>query len=310
MPGSIQYDYLTIVKSMVTDHSLAGSFGPLDSALRRETPSMHVLRLLPFSVLLAAGLASCGGSSGESSTSDNTGTPAGTGETDEVAPTPATVVDWDASKGTVSVSGTVRFEGDPPKRRKVDMGSDDDCIASHTEPPPDEFAVIGDDGGLKDVLVCVTRGLEGWSFPVPTEPAQLNQVGCTYKPHMLAVRVGQPLEIANGDPLTHNVHSFAKKNKSFNQSQSKGSDNLTRTFTRTELLVSVKCDIHGWMNTSVGVVDNPFHAVTGPDGTFDLGSLPPGEYTIEAHHGGFGRNKEKVTLVDGEAKTLDFTFSE
>ena len=45
-----------------------------------------------------------------------------------------------------------------------------------------------------------------------------------------------------------------------------------------------KCDVHGWMNAYVGVLDHPYFAVTDKDGKFDLKTLPPGTYTIEAWH--------------------------
>ena len=47
-------------------------------------------------------------------------------------------------------------------------------------------------------------------------------------------------------------------------------------------MIRVKCNIHGWMHAFIGVVDNPYFAVTGDDGTFELKNVPPGEYTIEA----------------------------
>ena len=190
------------------------------------------------------------------------------------------------------------------------MGSDATCQGLHTEPPLDDSVIVGADGGLKDVLVCVRKGLEGWSFPVPTEVVYLTQEGCTYVPHVLGIRVDQPLEIINGDDVTHNVHTFPRKNNSFNQTQAKGGANLKKSFARAELLLPVKCDIHGWMSSYIGVVDNPFFAVSSADGHFDLGKLPPGEYTIEAHHEVFGRQKQTVTVADGESKAIEFTFSE
>ena len=49
-------------------------------------------------------------------------------------------------------------------------------------------------------------------------------------------------------------------------------------------MVPFKCDVHGWMNAYVGVSINPYFAVTDKDGKFDLKTLPPGTYTIEAWH--------------------------
>ena len=57
-----------------------------------------------------------------------------------------------------------------------------------------------------------------------------------------------------------------------------------RTFTEPEVMVPFKCDVHGWMNAWVGVLDHPYFAVTGSDGAFDMSDLPPGDYVIEAWH--------------------------
>ena len=49
-------------------------------------------------------------------------------------------------------------------------------------------------------------------------------------------------------------------------------------------MVPFKCDVHGWMNAYVGVLEHPYFAVTDKDGKFTLKGLPPGTYTIEAWH--------------------------
>ena len=35
-------------------------------------------------------------------------------------------------------------------------------------------------------------------------------------------------------------------------------------------MVPFKCDVHGWMNAYVGVLDHPYFAVTDKDGKFEL----------------------------------------
>ena len=85
---------------------------------------------------------------------------------------------------------------------------------------------------------------------------------------------------------------------------------LTRdkVFTAKEVMVPFKCDVHGWMNAYVGVLDHPYYAVTDKDGKFELKSLPPGTYTIEAWHEKLGAQEQKVTLGQKESKDVSFTF--
>jgi hypothetical protein len=80
------------------------------------------------------------------------------------------------------------------------------------------------------------------------------------------------------------------------------------TFTKKEVMVPFKCDVHGWMNAYVGVLDHPYFATTGGDGAFALNKLPPGTYTIEAWHEKFGTQTQSVTVGPKESKEITFTF--
>jgi hypothetical protein len=73
-------------------------------------------------------------------------------------------------------------------------------------------------------------------------------------------------------------------------------------------MVPFKCDVHKWMTAYVGVVEHPFFAVTGGDGSFALKGLPPGTYTIEAVHEKLGRQTANVTLVEKGTGTVAFAF--
>jgi hypothetical protein len=83
----------------------------------------------------------------------------------------------------------------------------------------------------------------------------------------------------------------------------------TEVFSEPEIMVPIKCDVHSWMNSYIGVVSNPFFAVTGDDGTFDLSELPAGTYTIEAWHEKYGTQTQEVTVGDGDAQEISFSFS-
>ncbi|HEX6884210.1 MAG TPA: carboxypeptidase regulatory-like domain-containing protein [Planctomycetota bacterium] len=220
---------------------------------------------------------------------------------------PATAAPGD-EPGTVR--GKAAFQGEAPRRRKVDMGSDPACHALHeAEPLRDESILVDDKGGLANVFVYVSKGIDG-KFTPPTEPAVLDQKGCCYVPHVLGMQVGQKLVIRNSDPVTHNVHSFAKKNKAFNQSQQSGGKELEHVFDKEEVLMQIKCDIHGWMSTYVGVVEHPFFAVTRADGSFEIPKLPPGEYTLTAKHEALGTQKTTLTVAAGGTVETSFSFAE
>jgi hypothetical protein len=215
---------------------------------------------------------------------------------------------WDPAAGTAEIKGSIKFNGKAPRRRKVDMGADEQCTKMHEKAPLDETVIVNDNGTLRNVFVWVKKGLDGWTFPVPSEAKVLEQKGCTYVPHVFGIMVGQALTVRNGDDTMHNIHGLGQKNAEFNFSQPKKGQEDVRKFANTEVMLKVKCDVHGWMSSYAGVVPHPFYAVSGEDGSFKLPALPPGEYEIEVWHEKYGTQTATVKLGDKESKQLDFTF--
>ena len=103
-----------------------------------------------------------------------------------------------------------------------------------------------------------------------------------FQPRVIGIQTGQPLEITNSDPVTHNVHPLAQLNREWNHSQGPGEAPLARKFLRPEVMIRVKCNIHSWMRAFIGVVANPYFAVSGPNGTFEIPNMPPGDYVAVA----------------------------
>ena len=209
-----------------------------------------------------------------------------------------------AAPGTVT--GRVMFEGAPPKPRPLRMESDPLCMP--VKGAVSESLVVDASGGVQYAFVYVKDGLGSRTFPVPTTPAQLDQKGCVYTPHVLGVRVGQPVYIQNSDPAIHNVNATAKANKGFNLIQPKGVPRATRTFDKPEIMIPIRCDVHPWMTSWIGVVNHPFFAVTTPDGRFDIKGLPPGAYTIEAWHEELGTAVQKITVDAKKGASATFTL--
>jgi plastocyanin len=207
------------------------------------------------------------------------------------------------------VKGTVTVDGPVPENAVIKMNADPVCAKSVTTPQAMETYVVGPDGkSLGNVFVYVKDGLGNYVFDPPTEAAKIDQKDCRYHPHVFGMQVGQPLEIVNSDPTLHNIHAVAKNNREFNNGQPIQNMKTTHTFTAPEVMVPFKCDVHGWMNAYVGVLNHPYFAVTDASGTFTLKSLPPGTYTIEAWHEKLGAQTQSVTIGAKETKAIAFTF--
>ena len=249
-------------------------------------------------IALAASVAACGGGQETSNTSATPASPA-------AAPAGQKVDTANAGK----VSGTVSIEGTAPKNEAIKMNADPVCVREAKGAQSQETYVVGSDGkSLGNVFVYVKDGLGNYVFDTPTEKATIDQKECRYHPHVFGMRVNQPLEIVNSDPTLHNIHAMPKSNSEFNNGQPIQGMRMTHTFIAKEVMVRFKCDVHGWMNAYVGVLDHPYYAVTKDDGKFELKDVPAGTYTIEAWHEKLGTQTQSVTLGAKESKEITITF--
>ena len=206
-----------------------------------------------------------------------------------------------------SIVGRVHFTGTAPKVSTYSMNADPACAKTHPGPNTSEDFVAGSDGTLANVIVFISDGLGARSFDAPAEPAVIEQKGCQYKPHVLAMRANQKLKIMNEDMTTHNIHPVPANNREWNKAEPAGSQ-MEDSFAREEIAIPLKCNVHPWMRGYVAVFKHPYFAVNGKDGSFDLHNLPAGEYTVQAWHEKLGTLTQKIMVAPGESKNLDFNF--
>jgi plastocyanin/predicted small lipoprotein YifL len=207
-----------------------------------------------------------------------------------------------------SVSGTVTLDGKPAPAKPINMSAEPYCQKAHPTPVVPPEVVVDDKGDLANVVVYVKEGLGDYSFDTPKDPVVLNQKGCMYDPHIVALMTGQTFEVKNDDQTTHNIHPMPKDNRDWNKSQPPGATPIDETFGRAENAIPVKCNVHPWMKSYIFVFKNPYYAITPKDGKFELKDLPPGTYTIEAWHEKYGTSDQTVTIGAKESKPLNFTF--
>ncbi|HEY6190705.1 MAG TPA: carboxypeptidase regulatory-like domain-containing protein [Bacteroidota bacterium] len=208
-----------------------------------------------------------------------------------------------------SVSCKILLEGTPPKMESVKMNADRKCITMHKEPVYFQNVLTNGKGMLRNAFVYVKEGLGSQTYPVPKEPVTIDQEGCMYHPHVMGIRVGQPLQVVNLDPVLHNIHALPKVNAGFNFAQPREGMKKEEVFSQPEIMVRVKCDVHSWMSAYVGVLDHPFFAVSDSNGACTLKNLPPGQYTLAAWHETFGTLEQKIVVAAGESKNVTFQFA-
>jgi len=220
-----------------------------------------------------------------------------------------------SSVSFADISGNVKLEGDVPEPAQIDMSAVKDCAAQHPDGAFEE-SIVAADGKLANVIVSVKpadgQTLEGKKSD---KPVKLDQKGCQYHPHVVAVMVGQPITVTNGDTFLHNVHALSIDNPAFNFAQpTKDPKGRDVTDLKTAERFKVKCDVHPWMSAWVYAFDHPFHATTAEDGTYEIKTegLKDGTYTIVAWQEKFGELPgQKVTIKGGKAdKPVNFSFKQ
>lgn len=219
--------------------------------------------------------------------------------------------------GDATVTGVVKFKGEQPPRDPIkEMTGNAFCKeACKDNPPPHEKWVFGKNGDqvtFQNVLVHVTKGLEGKTFTPPATPVVIDQVKCVYTPHVVAVMAGQPLEIRNSDEILHNVLANPRSNAPFNEGMPSAGTKIVKLFKNPEMKLDLRCFMHPWMVGYVHVMAHPYYAVTQTDGTFTIKGLPPGDYELSVVHESsrFAAEPATVTVkvAAGETKKIEFTY--
>ena len=208
------------------------------------------------------------------------------------------------------LTGTVTLKGTPPKEKDITPLKDDpNCGKLHTDMPTTHFYVVGADNKLADVVVFLKEA-SAKSTGAEAKPVVLDQKGCEYTPQILAVQTGQKIVVKNSDPVMHNVHDLptVTGNKEENQAQMPGAPELTFTFTKPEMFLKFKCDVHPWMFAWVSVFDHPFFAVTEKDGSFKIPNVPAGKYTLQAVHRKAGSTTQEIEVKEGQPAKVDLTL--
>lgn len=209
---------------------------------------------------------------------------------------------------TGSIKGTIKFTGKKPVAKVIDMSEDPACVEAHKGKAYDESLIVSRNGSVANAFVYIEKGFEGKTFEAPTTPVVIDQRGCWFRPRVIGVQTVQPLQVVNSDPVTHNIHPMAVVNREWNHSQGPGDEPILRKFTKTEVMIPVKCNIHSWMHTFIGVVDNPYYAVSGDDGSFTLPKLPPGTYTLAVWQEKLGTQKQQIEVTEGHDSVASITY--
>lgn len=187
--------------------------------------------------------------------------------------------------------GRFVYDGDPPAPQRLQVNKDFDALG---QPKLfDESLVVNTENkGLANVLLTLETTKDDAPRMKPHKSyaktadakVRLEYRGGRITTHVLAMRTTQKLKIINNDPVAHNCHAHCMVNPQFNVLLPAGHTMLMEFKKPSALPIPVTCAIHPWIRAYIVVNDNPYIAVTAPDGSFEIRNVPMGKWTFRLWH--------------------------
>ena len=185
---------------------------------------------------------------------------------------------------TGSIAGTVDLEAQPARR----------SANRHGGGAPDRLQPI-------PAVVYVLGAVPG--HPPPTMAADMIQKDTAFTPAAVMVGVGATVDFPNEDPFFHNVFAYSEARRfdlgRYPQGEAKSVD-----FPEPGI-VGVFCEVHDPMRGVIVVVENPFYALVGVDGSFRMDGVPAGTYQVAVWSADHEPTEETVTVVAGETTRIE-----
>ncbi|NDC54770.1 MAG: methylamine utilization protein, partial [Planctomycetia bacterium] len=216
-----------------------------------------------------------------------------------------------------TLKGRFVFGGDAPAASELKADKDVEVCGKHKLVA--EELVVGADKGVANVVVFVRD--KGVKVNPELEagkgtPVVLDNKNCRFEPHVAFVQTGQKLVLKNSDTVGHNSNVATIKNSPSNNLIPAGAE-APLTFSSEEAIpAQVTCNIHPWMKSWLVVRPNPYGAVSGPDGRFEIKGVPAGgelelqiwhekagyvgEVTIGGKAEKIAKGRKKVTVAAGD----------
>jgi plastocyanin len=234
----------------------------------------------------------------DTTTDESSHTPASrsTVALEESAATEAVLPSYEVTDvaGGGSVRGIVRLSAPSALLPDIPVSKDQTACGEATANPSLE---VGPGNAVVNAVVSLVGVMKGKPMAKLAKPAELDQRGCIYVPHLQIVPVGTTLEISNSDPILHNVHGYLGGSETlFNLAMPIQGFRIQRQLDRPGL-VTLRCDAgHTWMSGYIVVQEHPYYAQTGSNGSFTLRDVPPGDYRLRLWHEFLGEKEVPLTV--------------
>jgi plastocyanin len=201
-----------------------------------------------------------------------------------------------------TISGRILYTGKPVVPKRYTVTSDTAVCGTTQEVYPVKIV----EGGIVDAVVWIDDIASGKAFNYPSP--MIDQKKCAFVPHVLVMKGGE-LKLGNTDLCMHNVHVITFANREANKAIPPGAGPQEITLARADR-VTVRCDVHKWMNSYVVVAKNPYYVISGAGGKFRLEGVPAGHYHLKVWQETFGELDQEITVEPSKSTEASFTYRE
>jgi len=256
-------------------------------------------------------------------------------------------------KGKITLKGKPDTEADTKKvtdsiAELKDQSQKDYCLKGGETEKTGQSYRVGGNNQLGNVFVWIVPD-EGTFFKVTKEqleeakkePVKIRQPHCAFIPHAAFLfaqyrpdpksskkATGQVLEVVNDAEISHNTNwKGGAKNAGDNVILQPKDKREVKNLQAEVTPVTIKCNIHGWMDAYLRVVDTPYYAISYSDtldgknkvekgdskfGTYEIKNLPVGKVKVIAWHekAGYlnknGGQGEVIEIKEGAPTEKDF----
>lgn len=172
-----------------------------------------------------------------------------------------------------------------PKVKKGDANAKDAEVCAKDEVPNEDYVVDPSSKGVKNgfAYVVAPKGTNPEAEKAlldKTAEVVIDQKGCRFLPHAVALHKNQSLVFKSSDPVGHNIRYTAFANGGLNNMVGAQGKMTVKLNAPERNVTEVRCDIHPWMNAWFMVFDHPFFAVTDDDGSFEIKGVPAGTQRV------------------------------
>lgn len=144
-------------------------------------------------------------------------------------------------------------------------------------------------------------------FPSQKKGPKMANQDLKFSPPTLPIFKGTTVDFQNMDQIFHSVFSISESNAFDLGLCGKETEKFVEFINPG--LVEIFCHIHSQMHGLILVWDNPFFAVTSPDGLFTVKNVPEGKYFLKAWANPSLFKSKTVAVRKSEMTIVDFVLT-